>query len=135
MTAQRAPLSMTVPGAPESVGRIRTAAGQFARSCGLSEEKVEAVRLAVSEAAGNAVIHGYGHGDDDPGPISVLAVFDDDHVLRVVITDHGHGMLPSRDSDGLGLGLPLMTTLSDHVDITAPDDRPGTEVHLYFRAD
>ena len=50
---------MTLPGAPESVGEIRTAVCELARSFRFSEERVEAIRLAVSEAATNAVTHGY----------------------------------------------------------------------------
>ncbi|HET9719165.1 MAG TPA: ATP-binding protein [Solirubrobacteraceae bacterium] len=121
---------MTLPGAAESVGEIRTAVSQLATDCGFSEQKVEAIRLAVSEAASNAVIHGY---SENPGQITVSAELDDDRVLEVVIADQGRGMLPHRDSDGLGLGVPLMTTLSDHVEIISATDMTGTEVHLYFR--
>ena len=122
---------MTLPGAPESVGEIRTAVCELARSFRFPEDKVEAIRLAVSEAATNAVIHGYG---EDPGQITVTAEFEQGGVLRVVIADRGRGMLPHRDSDGLGLGVPLMSTLSDHLDITSPSNGAGTEVHLYFRS-
>lgn len=90
----------------------------------------EAIRLAVSEAATNAVIHGY---KEDTGQIEVSAGFDEG-ILRIVIADKGRGMLPHHDSDGLGLGVPLMSTLSDHLDITSPINEAGTEVHLYFRA-
>lgn len=122
---------MTVPGVPESVSEIRAAVCQLARSCGFPDEKIEAIRLAVSEAASNAVIHGYG---EDAGQITVAAEFNDSGELRVVVADQGPGMLPQRDSNGLGLGVPLMTTLSDHVEITSPGDGAGTEVLLYFRA-
>lgn len=120
---------MRLPGVPESVGEIRAAICRLARSSGFPEEKVDAIRLAVSEAATNALIHGY---TEDTGQICVSAELDRDGNLRVVITDHGRGMLPRRDSDGLGLGLPLMAAMSDHIDITSSVDRPGTEVRLYF---
>lgn len=121
---------MTLPGAAESVGEIRAAVAQLAVDCGFSEQKVEAIRLAVSEAVSNAVIHGY---SENPGQVTVSAELDEDRVLEVVIADQGRGMLPHRDSDGLGLGVPLMTTLSDHVEIISATDMTGTEVHLYFR--
>ena len=41
-------------------------------------------------------------------------------------------MLPHRDSEGLGLGVPIMTTMADHVDITSPTNQGGTEVHMHF---
>jgi anti-sigma regulatory factor (Ser/Thr protein kinase) len=124
-------LAMAVPGTPEAVAEIRTAVCEFAQSCGLLEEKVEAIKLAVSEAATNAVIHGY---SDHAGQITVDAELEESGALRVVIADRGRGMLPHRDSEGLGLGVPLMTTLADHVDITSPTNQGGTEVHMHFHS-
>jgi anti-sigma regulatory factor (Ser/Thr protein kinase) len=120
---------MSVHGTPEAVGEIRTAVCQFAQSCGLLEDKIEAIKLAVSEAATNAVLHGY---SDHAGRITVVAELETSGALRVVIADRGRGMLPHRDSEGLGLGVPIMTTMADHVDITSPTNQGGTEVHMHF---
>lgn len=122
---------MSVPGTPEAVAEIRSAVCQFAQSHGFLVEKVEAIKLAVSEAATNAVLHGY---SDHAGEITVVAELEDTGALQVVIADRGRGMLPHRDSEGLGLGVPIMTTLADHVDITSPTNtnRGGTEVHMHF---
>ena len=129
MTPQHDRLAISVPGTPASVADIRTAVCQLARRCGFFEQKVEAIKLAVSEAATNAVVHGY---SDHAGQITVVAELEDKGVLRVVIADTGRGMLPHRDSDGLGLGVPLMTAMADHVDIASPIKERGTEVHLHF---
>jgi anti-sigma regulatory factor (Ser/Thr protein kinase) len=123
-------LAKSFPGTPESVGDIRNAIAQLAQSGGFHEEKVEAIRLAVSEAATNAVLHAY---SDHSGTITVSAEIEAGGVLRVLIADEGRGMLPHRESDGLGLGLPIITTMADHVDITSPIGKPGTEVHMRFR--
>jgi anti-sigma regulatory factor (Ser/Thr protein kinase) len=120
---------MAVAGTPEAVAEIRSAVCQFAQSCGFLDEKVEAIKLAVSEAATNAVLHGY---SDHAGQITVVADLEASGALRVVIADRGRGMLPHRDSGGLGLGVPIMTTLADHVDITSPANEGGTEVHMHF---
>jgi anti-sigma regulatory factor (Ser/Thr protein kinase) len=120
---------MSFPGTPEAVAEIRTAVCQFAQSCGLLQDKVEAIKLAVSEAATNAVLHGY---SDHAGQIAVVVELQASGALQVVITDRGRGMLPHRDSEGLGLGVPLMTTMADHVDITSPTTQGGTEVHMHF---
>ena len=120
---------MSVPGTPEAVAEIRTAVCQLAQNCGFLDEKVEAIKLAVSEAATNAVLHGY---SDRAGHITVVAELDDSGALQVVISDKGRGMLPHRDSEGLGLGVPIMTTLADHVDITSPTNQGGTEVRMHF---
>lgn len=120
---------MSVPATPEAVAEIRTAVCQLARDCGFLDEKVEAIKLAVSEAATNAVLHGY---SDHAGQITVVAELEESGALQVVIGDEGRGMLPHRDSEGLGLGVPIMTTLADHVDITSPTDQGGTEVRMHF---
>jgi anti-sigma regulatory factor (Ser/Thr protein kinase) len=129
VTPQADRLAMSVPGTPEAVAQVRTAVCQFARSCGFLEDKVEAIKLAISEAATNAVLHGYG---DHPGQITVVAELEASGALRVVIADRGRGMLPHRDSEGLGLGVPIMTTMADHVDISSPANQGGTEVHMHF---
>ena len=129
MTPEDDGLAMSVPGTPEAVGKIRTAVCQFAMTCGLPEGTIEAIKLAVSEAATNAVLHGY---SDHAGQITVVSELDASGALRVVIADRGRGMLPHRASEGLGLGVPIMTTMADHVDITSPTNQRGTEVHMHF---
>jgi anti-sigma regulatory factor (Ser/Thr protein kinase) len=121
---------MSVPGTPDAVAEIRTAVCRFAQSCGFLEDKVEAIKLAVSEAATNAVLHGY---SDHAGQITVVAELEASGALLLMIADRGRGMLPHRDSEGLGLGVPIMTTLADHVDISSPaDEQGGTEVRMHF---
>jgi anti-sigma regulatory factor (Ser/Thr protein kinase) len=129
VTDQNNRLAISVPSTPEAIAEIRNAVCQFAQSRGFHDEKVEAIKLALSEAVTNAVLHGY---SDHPGQITVVAELEDRGGLQVVIADKGRGMLPHRDSDGLGLGVPIMSTLADHVDITSPTDQGGTEVHMHF---
>jgi serine/threonine-protein kinase RsbW/stage II sporulation protein AB (anti-sigma F factor) len=59
-----------------------------------------------------------------------------DGTVTISVRDHGIGFLPRTDSPGLGLGLPLMASTADVMDITAPADG-GVEVRLAFalRAD
>lgn len=131
MTPQANRIALSVPSTREAVAEIRRAVCQFAQSCGFADERVEAIKLAVSEAATNAVVHGY---SDQAGLITVVVELRDGGALQVVIADTGRGMLPHRDSDGLGLGVPIMTTLADHVDIISPTAQGGTEVHMHFHS-
>jgi anti-sigma regulatory factor (Ser/Thr protein kinase) len=131
VTAQNNRLAISVASAPEAVAELRDAVCQFAQSRGFHDEKVEAIKLAVSEAATNAVLHGY---SDDPGHISVVAELDESGALQVVVADTGRGMLPHRDSEGLGLGVPIMTTVADHMDIISPTNQGGTQVHMRFHS-
>lgn len=115
------------PGTPDSVARIRRAIGEVAHECGLSAERVHDVRLAVSEAVSNAVVHAY---RDRAGEI-VVDVAEQDGELVVVVGDGGGGLAPRADSPGLGLGLPLIVALTKRMEIG--DGGGGrTEVTMAF---
>jgi serine/threonine-protein kinase RsbW/stage II sporulation protein AB (anti-sigma F factor) len=58
----------------------------------------------------------------------------DDGVLRVVVVDEGRGILPRADSPGLGLGLPLIATLAESLEL-GTGTREETEVRMTFRLD
>ena len=90
----------------------------------------EAVRLAVSEAVSNVVIHSYRNKPARPGAFTISVEWDGDE-LRVTVSDHGCGMAPRMDSPGAGLGLPLIANLADSFSVTEPPGG-GTEVCMTF---
>ena len=102
----------------------------MARRAGVAESVLEQVRLAVSEAVSNAVLHGYRDGGS--GEITMLAEADD-HRLEVLVRDSGCGMSPHAGSRGAGLGLPLIAELSDALAVRPNADGDGTEVQMTFR--
>jgi serine/threonine-protein kinase RsbW len=122
-----ADLEATFPGTPPGVGELRRAVAEIARRAGMPDADVDAVRLAASEAASNAVIHAY---RERVGELRMRARVDDGE-LHLVIADEGDGVAPRTDSPGLGLGLPIMAHVSERFEIVSGPD--GTEVHLAFR--
>src|SRR3954452_9666729 len=96
-------LELTLPARPENVAVARHAIGGFADGVEIPDQTLADVKLAVTEACTNVVVHAY-PGED--GPMGLRASVDED-VLRVVVVDVGRGILPRPDSPGLGLGLPL----------------------------
>jgi anti-sigma regulatory factor (Ser/Thr protein kinase) len=90
---------------------------------------LDAVRLAVSEAVSNVVVHGY-RAAGTRGEFTVAVTWEAD-LLHVTVRDHGCGMAPRTDSPGAGLGLPLIASLADSVSVAAPADG-GTEVTMTF---
>jgi anti-sigma regulatory factor (Ser/Thr protein kinase) len=114
------------PGTPASVAEIRRAVSQVARECGLSPQRVHEVRLAVSEAVSNAIVHAY---DGRDGDIRVC-IAEEDGELVVTIGDTGGGVVPRPDSPGLGLGLPLIVALTTRMEICNGDE--ATEVLMAF---
>jgi anti-sigma regulatory factor (Ser/Thr protein kinase) len=118
----------SAPAAPASVGRLRTAVVGFAEEAGFSRKALADVRLAVSEALTNAVVHGYREGAT--GELRVRARTRAGS-LEVVVQDSGIGPKPRLDSPGLGLGLPLIAALTSDSSVTTAADG-GTVVRMTF---
>jgi anti-sigma regulatory factor (Ser/Thr protein kinase) len=119
----------TWPAAPEHVRDVRREIGELARRAGVPEDALDAVRLAVTEAVSNAVLHGYRGGGR--GEITVLAEAEENR-LEVRVRDHGCGMSPHIGGQGAGFGLPLIAELSDSVSVR-PNAEGGTEIQMTFR--
>jgi hypothetical protein len=51
--------------------------------------------------------------------------------LNVTVRDEGRGITPRPDSPGLGLGLPLIASLADSVQL-GRDEQERTEVQMIF---
>jgi anti-sigma regulatory factor (Ser/Thr protein kinase) len=121
-------MSESYPAAPSSVPWARNVVGAFAAEAGIGAQRLEDVRLAVSEAITNAVTYAY---DGSPGEIHVLAAAVSGG-LWIVIADDGQGMRDRRgETRGLGLGLGLMARLSDALTILTRSSG-GVEVRMRF---
>jgi len=115
-----------MPGTPLSVRLLRRELSVIATDCGMDAEGVADVQLAVTEAATNAVMHGY---SDAPGELTVSADVRDGE-LAVVIGDTGRGFDDGRESPGLGVGLSIIATVADRLRIISTPD--GTRIHMTF---
>lgn len=120
-------LSLTLRAEPDAVTTARHALSDFAESAGADRTKLEAVRLAASEALTNAVIHAYA---DEPGQVYVTAAVVSSE-LWVLIADEGQGLEPRTKRPGLGLGLGLISQVTDELAIV-PRASGGTEVRMRF---
>ena len=107
---------------------MRGTVAALAEAHGASPERVDSVRLAVSEAVTNAVVHGY---PDGTGEVRVTAMTVREQLL-VVIEDDGWGIDEGAESPGLGLGLPLIDAHTDHWMLATP---PHGGVQLEMRFD
>jgi anti-sigma regulatory factor (Ser/Thr protein kinase) len=121
-------LNESYPAIPETVPVARRAVGAVAAAAGVSDERLEEIRLAVSEAISNAVVHAYADGED--GQFHVTAAVASGE-LWVLIGDDGRGMHAGNDSRGLGIGLSLISGLSDDFSIVTRGSG-GTEVQMRF---
>lgn len=130
--ADRDGLSVVFPARPESVAAVRAAVCEFAARMGASPATVDAVRLAVSEAATNVVVHAYRDAGRQ-GLIEVEASLAGGE-LWVIVADGGTGLRARRDSPGLGLGLGLIAGVSDGIDLVARASG-GLELRMRFAVD
>ena len=120
-------LELTLPSRPENVAVVRHALGGFGDALDVPDQALADIKLAVTEACTNVVVHAY---PDSEGPLGISA-WVRDRRLTVVVHDQGQGMLPRPDSPGLGLGLPLIATLAESLELgTGIDQR--TEVRMTF---
>jgi anti-sigma regulatory factor (Ser/Thr protein kinase) len=120
---------LTLPARAENVAVVRHAFGGLGEALNVSDQALADIKLAVTEACTNVVVHAYEPGE---GPMAVRAHVDEEaHSLTVVVADEGRGITPRADSPGLGLGLPLIATLAESLELGHADDG-RTEVRMTF---
>jgi anti-sigma regulatory factor (Ser/Thr protein kinase) len=105
-------ISLELPAVPEAVPAARHAVSDFAES---HDADVAGVKMAVSEAVGNAVRHAF-LTRTEPGSIWVRAKRTGESLI-VVVEDNGSGVEPRIDSPGLGLGIPIIESVSEALTI------------------
>jgi anti-sigma regulatory factor (Ser/Thr protein kinase) len=120
------PFEATIPGTPRAVGKLRRELAAMAKDCGMDAEGIADVRLAVTEAATNAVLHAY---RETEGELTVTAGVQNG-VLVIVISDSGPGLVERHDSPGLGAGLSVIASVAERMKIISRSS--GTEIHMAF---
>jgi anti-sigma regulatory factor (Ser/Thr protein kinase) len=121
-------LNESYPAVPDAVPLARSALAEVAAAAGAQGERLDEIRLAVSEALTNAVVHAY--RDHDGGRFHVTAAVASGE-LWILISDDGRGLHAWNDSRGLGIGLSLISGLSDDFAIVTRASG-GTEVQMRF---
>jgi len=121
---------------PENVSFARSCVGAFAAQLDCTLEDIEEIKLVVSEAVSNSIIHGYNGSTD--GKIEVMASIFDNGSLEIIVKDFGRGienvepaMEPtySSDSSRMGLGFTFMRSFMDEMDVISEPGQ-GTSVRM-----
>jgi anti-sigma regulatory factor (Ser/Thr protein kinase) len=123
----RTSLRETYVAVDSSVTDARRALADFAAASGASEEQVNAVRAAASEALTNVVLYAY---PARVGHIHVIARLAGGE-LWVLIADNGCGFRAGRESDRLGLGLAVISQMTDGFSVVERS-AGGTELQMRF---
>jgi len=133
---------LEIPARPEYVALARqvvTAAAALEPT--FQDERIEALRLAVSEATTNAI---EAHADLSREERVVIRCDLADDRIEVEVFDHGAGFDPEAidateriDPEGLerehGMGIPLMRELADESEITSDDGGTCVRLVVYRR--
>ncbi len=134
-------VELEIPARAEFVALARLVVSAIASSDStLADERIDDLKLAVSEACTNAIeAHGAVHTDERV----LLRCFADGGTVEVSIQDRGGGFDPAQlpdhppvtDPDRLkferGLGIPLIRALVDEVEFSS--SQGGTAVRLLMR--
>ncbi|HWC15311.1 MAG TPA: ATP-binding protein [Actinomycetota bacterium] len=91
-----AEVSLEIPPKSPYVGVVRLALSSLARTAGLDEEKIDDLKIAVSEACANAVLNNA--EASSPEPVRV-AWSEDAHAVRIEVGDRGPGVDPAAVDD------------------------------------
>jgi anti-sigma regulatory factor (Ser/Thr protein kinase) len=115
------------PATAASVPHARHDLTAYASEAGVTEDQLDRIRLAVSEAVTNAVRHAY---RDRPGAVQVTATAMDGE-LSVLVADAGCGHQTPATHPGLGWGLAVITDACDHFTL-AEGSGGGTQARMRF---
>ena len=115
---------------------VRASAAELGTTMGFSDERIEDLKLAVSEAVTNAIEHG---SSERQKPVEVVFALHDD-MLEVEVIDHGDGLEhfnPEKrvvEEDNLdigmlrGFGSYLISELVDQYEVQSSSN--GTSLRL-----
>lgn len=112
----------------DEVGRLRNAVSAAAEAAGVHGMLLHDLRLAVSEALTNAVVHAYRGVAVGEVVVRLRAAARE---VEVLVEDDGVGLSPRADSPGVGLGLPLITSVTSASSVSLRPDG-GTQVSMTF---
>lgn len=121
---------------PENVSFARSCVGAFAAQLDCTLEEIEEIKLVVSEAVSNSIIHGYINKPNEK--VVVMATILEDQTMEIMIEDYGQGiadiekaMEPSFSSDParMGLGFTFMKSFMDELEVISQPGK-GTSVKL-----
>ncbi|NPV90365.1 MAG: anti-sigma F factor [Firmicutes bacterium] len=120
---------------PENVGFCRVAAAAFASQLDFTLDELEEIKVGVSEAITNAIIHGY---QNRPTGIVRLHLGLSDKRLEIRVEDDGVGIVNvemamqaaySTCEDRVGLGFSFMQSFMDELEVDTAVNQ-GTRITM-----
>lgn len=129
------PVSLSLPAVASNLMVVRQVVTGAAHVAGLDDALIDDIKVAVTEACTNVVVHAY----DDHGGAMEVGIWAQPNEMTVSVVDHGRGIVENNgdtriDRGGLGLGMGLIAVLARTVEVTNRPDG-GTLVMMRFGSD
>lgn len=135
-------IKVEFPSVPENVAFARSCVGAFATQIDCTLDDIEEIKLVVSEAVSNCIIHGY--ENDAYGKITLMVSIYDNNCLEIIIEDYGKGIADinqameptySTDPARMGLGFTFMKSFMDELEVnSSPGEGTSLKLSRHFRA-
>jgi serine/threonine-protein kinase RsbW len=129
-------VTLSFPAKPDYLLLARLALSGVARQLPVGDDQLADLKLALTEACGNAVRHAY---VDTPGDVSVVFEIEDERLLMTV-EDRGEGIrAPDSPADDeevsvrpleSGMGMPIIRAIVDELVVESGPDGRGTRVRM-----
>lgn len=133
-------IKVEFPSEPANVAFARTTIALFASQLEFTLEDLDDIKVAISEAVSNSVIHGY---KDSYGKIVLEASYTDNNLV-ISVEDFGHGIpdiaqakeagYTTIPEERMGLGLVFIHEYMDDVKIQSEAEK-GTKVVMHKQAE
>jgi serine/threonine-protein kinase RsbW len=126
---------LTFPAKADYLLLARLALAGLARAYPLEADVLADLKLAVTEACGNAVRHAYVNGDEGSGTVTVTFSVSPER-LDMVVEDEGSGLEPTEDDWSLppelegGMGMAIIQEIVDELEVARGADGYGTVVRM-----
>jgi len=124
------------PSISENISFARACSAAFASQLDCTLEEIEELKLVVSEAVSNSIIHGYGKRPD--GVVVLEITLREEKTIDIVVEDKGCGiedveqaLQPAYSSvpDRMGLGFVFMQSFMEKLEVTS-EVGVGTKVRM-----
>ncbi|MBE3589191.1 MAG: anti-sigma F factor [Thermoanaerobacteraceae bacterium] len=129
-------LKMEFQSLPTNVAFARVAVAAFASQLDFTLNDLEELKVAVSEAVANAIVHGY---DSSPSAMVTLSATLTEQGIEIRVEDSGRGIADVRkamepafstDPERMGLGFVFMQSFMDRVQVDSSPGK-GTRVTMF----
>ena len=130
-------ICVEIPSRLEELSRVEKLAQKIAKIYCLSQDKLDNLAIAVTEAVGNAILHG---NRQDPEKMVRIRIHLDGIYLRIEVSDQGSGFDPDALSDPLlpenlmkesGRGVFILKSLMDDIHFAFSPE--GTVLHMALK--